>query len=148
MLRRSQPPLTNHSLPLVTHTGSATPADGPQAWPFPDEQINDPDDFSKETSEHRKAFLALRPRLRHLEVKFKLFTPAKVWITKNNVSKDFDDPEDLRLLLNSLQTLPMNTATRLQPQSLSMVTAIQSPQEPSQRDQNDTPRTFHPTEET
>ncbi|KAJ1213434.1 hypothetical protein NDU88_001071 [Pleurodeles waltl] len=35
-------------------------------------------DFSKETSERRKAFLALRPRLRQLEIKFGLFEPARM----------------------------------------------------------------------
>ncbi|KAJ1210102.1 hypothetical protein NDU88_005470 [Pleurodeles waltl] len=37
-------------------------------------------DFSKETSEHRKAFLALRPRLRQLEVKYGLPPPLS-WAT-------------------------------------------------------------------
>ncbi|KAJ1163295.1 hypothetical protein NDU88_003755 [Pleurodeles waltl] len=86
-------------------------------------------DFSKETSERRKAFLALCPRLRQLEVKFGLFEPVRMWITKNNVSKDFCDPEDLRLFLDSLQTRPMDMTILLQPQSLCMVTMINSPQE-------------------
>ncbi|KAJ1142705.1 hypothetical protein NDU88_009018 [Pleurodeles waltl] len=54
-----------------------------------DLQIRVTADFSKETSERRKAFLALRPRLGQLEIKFRLFEPARMWITKNNVSKDF-----------------------------------------------------------
>ncbi|KAJ1082371.1 hypothetical protein NDU88_002539 [Pleurodeles waltl] len=88
-------------------------------------------DFSKETSEHRKTFLALHPLLHELEVKFGLFEPARMWITKNNVSKDFYDPKDLHLFLDSLQTHPMDTATPLQPHSLSMATATRSPQHPA-----------------
>ncbi|KAJ1194319.1 hypothetical protein NDU88_003608 [Pleurodeles waltl] len=41
-------------------------------------------DFSKETVDRRRAFLSLRPRLRHLDVKFGLFEPARMWITKNH----------------------------------------------------------------
>ncbi|KAJ1200533.1 hypothetical protein NDU88_004356 [Pleurodeles waltl] len=53
-------------------------------------------DFSKEIAERRKAFLALRTRLRHLDVKFGLFEPARMTITKNGESQNFYDPEDLR----------------------------------------------------
>ncbi|KAJ1109926.1 hypothetical protein NDU88_007283 [Pleurodeles waltl] len=60
-------------------------------------------DFSKETSERRRAFLALRPYLRQLDVKNGLFELAKVWITKNRVSQDFYDPEDLQVFLDELQ---------------------------------------------
>ncbi|KAJ1142385.1 hypothetical protein NDU88_008711 [Pleurodeles waltl] len=56
-------------------------------------------DFSRETAERRRAFLSLRPRLRHLDVKFGLFEPARMWITKNGVSRTFYDPEDLRMFL-------------------------------------------------
>ncbi|KAJ1188882.1 hypothetical protein NDU88_005639 [Pleurodeles waltl] len=49
-------------------------------------------DFSKETSERRRAFLALRPHLRQLEVKYGMFDLARMWITKNDASKDFYDP--------------------------------------------------------
>ncbi|KAJ1211102.1 hypothetical protein NDU88_006463 [Pleurodeles waltl] len=48
-------------------------------------------DFSKETAERRKAFLSLRTRLRHLDVKFGLFEPARMWITKNGESRNFYD---------------------------------------------------------
>ncbi|KAJ1124008.1 hypothetical protein NDU88_002472 [Pleurodeles waltl] len=61
------------------------------------------DYFSKETSERRKAFLVLLPRLRQLDVKYGLFEPARMWITKNGVSKDFYDPRDLRVFLDGLQ---------------------------------------------
>ncbi|KAJ1097646.1 hypothetical protein NDU88_002763 [Pleurodeles waltl] len=52
-------------------------------------------DFSKETSDRCKAFLALRARLRQLEMKYGLFEPARMWVTNNGVSKDFYEPEDL-----------------------------------------------------
>ncbi|KAJ1181103.1 hypothetical protein NDU88_006313 [Pleurodeles waltl] len=46
-------------------------------------------DFSRETAERRRAFLSLRPRLHHLNVKFGLFKPARMWITKNGESQTF-----------------------------------------------------------
>ncbi|KAJ1099891.1 hypothetical protein NDU88_004984 [Pleurodeles waltl] len=68
-------------------------------------------DFSRETNERRKGFLALRPRMRQLEVKYGLFKPARLWVTKNGVFKDFCDPEDLQSFLDSLQPQSMDTAT-------------------------------------
>ncbi|KAJ1156674.1 hypothetical protein NDU88_009392 [Pleurodeles waltl] len=72
-------------------------------------------DYSKDTNERRKVFLALRPRLHQLEIKYGLFDPARMWITKNRVSKEFYDPEDLRLFLDSFQHQPMDTATSFWP---------------------------------
>ncbi|KAJ1090052.1 hypothetical protein NDU88_003192 [Pleurodeles waltl] len=46
-------------------------------------------DFSRETNERRKGFLALRPRMRQFEEKYGLFEPARLWITKNGVAKKF-----------------------------------------------------------
>ncbi|KAJ1211482.1 hypothetical protein NDU88_006842 [Pleurodeles waltl] len=66
-------------------------------------------DYSKETNERRKAFLALRPRLRKLEMKYGLFDPARMWVTKNGVSKDFYNPDKLRLFLDSFQSQPMDS---------------------------------------
>ncbi|KAJ1156850.1 hypothetical protein NDU88_009569 [Pleurodeles waltl] len=66
-------------------------------------------DYSKETNERRKAFLALRPRLRKLEMKYGLFDPARMWVTKNGVSKDFYNPDELRLFLDSFQSQPMDS---------------------------------------
>ncbi|KAJ1099702.1 hypothetical protein NDU88_004801 [Pleurodeles waltl] len=68
-------------------------------------------DFSKETAARRRAFLSLRPRLHHLDVKFGLFEPARMWITKNRESQTFYDPEDLRTFLEGLhdQTQSMET---------------------------------------
>ncbi|KAJ1124813.1 hypothetical protein NDU88_003262 [Pleurodeles waltl] len=68
-------------------------------------------DYSKETNERRKAFLALRPRLRQLEIKYGLFDPARMWATKNRVSKDFYNPEELSLFLDSFQSQPMDSAS-------------------------------------
>ncbi|KAJ1127249.1 hypothetical protein NDU88_005652 [Pleurodeles waltl] len=61
-------------------------------------------DYSKDTNERRKAFLALRTRLHQLEMKYGLFDPARMWVTKNGVSKYFYNPEDLRLFLDSFPT--------------------------------------------
>ncbi|KAJ1092322.1 hypothetical protein NDU88_005433 [Pleurodeles waltl] len=55
-------------------------------------------DFSKETNDHCKAFLSLRPRLHQLEVKYGLFEPARMWITENGQCQDFYDPEDSTVL--------------------------------------------------
>ncbi|KAJ1202739.1 hypothetical protein NDU88_006536 [Pleurodeles waltl] len=68
-------------------------------------------DFSKETSDRRRAFLSLCPRLRQLEVKYGLFDVARMWITKNGASKDFYDPEDLRSLLDGLSLTDCSTLT-------------------------------------
>ncbi|KAJ1182688.1 hypothetical protein NDU88_007872 [Pleurodeles waltl] len=75
-------------------------------------------DFSKETAERRRAFLSLRPRLHHLDVKFGLFEPARMWITKNGESRTFYDPEDLRTFLEGLHD-----------QTQSMETTAQTPQD-------------------
>ncbi|KAJ1198425.1 hypothetical protein NDU88_002266 [Pleurodeles waltl] len=69
-------------------------------------------DYSKETNERRKAFLALRPRLRKLEMKYGLFDPARMWVTKNGVSKDFYNPDELRLFLDSFQSQPMDSISK------------------------------------
>ncbi|KAJ1139899.1 hypothetical protein NDU88_006262 [Pleurodeles waltl] len=76
-------------------------------------------DYSKETNERRKAFLALRPRLRQLEMKYGLFDPARMWVTKNGVSKDFYNPEELRLFLDSFQSQPMDSASTNCPHDIS-----------------------------
>ncbi|KAJ1210062.1 hypothetical protein NDU88_005430 [Pleurodeles waltl] len=72
-------------------------------------------DFSKETNECLKAFLSLRPRLSQLEVKYVLFEPARMWITKNGQSQDFYDPEDLLLYLNDLMPKSMDTTPQTLP---------------------------------
>ncbi|KAJ1165491.1 hypothetical protein NDU88_005918 [Pleurodeles waltl] len=70
----------------------------------------------RDTNKRRKAFLALRPRLRQLEMKYGLFDPARMWVTKNGVSKDFYNPEDLRLFLDSFQHQTKDLATSNRPQ--------------------------------
>ncbi|KAJ1215294.1 hypothetical protein NDU88_002903 [Pleurodeles waltl] len=75
-------------------------------------------DFSKETADRRKAFLSFRTQLRRLEVKFALFEPARMWITKNGESRNFYDPEELRTFLEGLQDQNQSmemTAHPLQP---------------------------------
>ncbi|KAJ1137711.1 hypothetical protein NDU88_004109 [Pleurodeles waltl] len=81
-----------------------------------DLQIRMTADFSKEISDHRKAFLALRPCLRQLEIKSGLFELARIWITKNNVSNDFYDPTDLSLYLDSISDRSMDMSSRTLPQ--------------------------------
>ncbi|KAJ1108402.1 hypothetical protein NDU88_005778 [Pleurodeles waltl] len=68
-------------------------------------------DYSKETNDRRKAFLALRPRLRQLEIKYGLFDPARMWVTKNRVSKDFYNPEELQLFPDSFQPQSMDSTS-------------------------------------
>ncbi|KAJ1148472.1 hypothetical protein NDU88_001307 [Pleurodeles waltl] len=78
-------------------------------------------DFSKETADRRRAFLSLRAQLRRLDVKFGLFEPARMWITKNGESQNFYNPEDLRAFLESLQD-------QMQGQTQSMETTAQTAQ--------------------
>ncbi|KAJ1109727.1 hypothetical protein NDU88_007087 [Pleurodeles waltl] len=75
-------------------------------------------DFSEETNDSHKAFLALRPRLHQLKGKFGLFELARIWITKNGQSKDFYDPEDLRLFLDRLMTTAMDMTLSILPSEL------------------------------
>ncbi|KAJ1099425.1 hypothetical protein NDU88_004526 [Pleurodeles waltl] len=90
-------------MPPVTRTGRQLLQAARTHSPFRMEgyDIHITADYSKDTNERRKAFLALRPRLRQLEVKYGLFDPARMWVTKNGVFKDFYDPEDLRLFLDT-----------------------------------------------
>ncbi|KAJ1126056.1 hypothetical protein NDU88_004469 [Pleurodeles waltl] len=68
-------------------------------------------DYSKETNDRKKAFLALQPRLCQLEIKYSLFDPARMWVTKNGVSKDFYNPEELQLFLDSFQSQSMDSTS-------------------------------------
>ncbi|KAJ1129816.1 hypothetical protein NDU88_008181 [Pleurodeles waltl] len=81
--------------------------------PFRIDQHNIPitADYSKETNERRKAFLALRPRLHQLEMKYGLFDPTRMWVTKNGPSKDFYIPEELRLFLDSFLSQSMDSTS-------------------------------------
>ncbi|KAJ1123089.1 hypothetical protein NDU88_001562 [Pleurodeles waltl] len=51
-------------------------------------------DYSKDTNERRKAFLALRPRLRQLEMKYGLFDPARMWVTKTGYPRTSTTPKN------------------------------------------------------
>ncbi|KAJ1125508.1 hypothetical protein NDU88_003937 [Pleurodeles waltl] len=77
-------------------------------------------DFSKETADRRKAFLSFRTQLCRLDVKFGLFEPARMWITKNGESRNFYDPEGLRTFLEGLQdqTQSMETTRSQRTQTL------------------------------
>ncbi|KAJ1100254.1 hypothetical protein NDU88_005341 [Pleurodeles waltl] len=68
---------------------------------------------------NRKGLLTLCPRMRQLEVKYSLFEPARLWTTKNGVSKNFHDSEDLQMYLDSLQSLSMDTTDPDRPLSTS-----------------------------
>ncbi|KAJ1125953.1 hypothetical protein NDU88_004366 [Pleurodeles waltl] len=68
-------------------------------------------DYSRETNKCRKGFLVLGPKMRQLEVKYGLFEPARLWVTKNGVSKDFCDPGDLQIFLDGLKPQSMDTMT-------------------------------------
>ncbi|KAJ1171787.1 hypothetical protein NDU88_003645 [Pleurodeles waltl] len=87
-------------------------------------------DFSKEISERRRAFLALRPRLHQMAVKYGLFDPAQMWITKNCMSKVFYDPEDLHSFLDGLSLMDTSTPT--------------PPRDPMVADQNTLPQDLAP----
>ncbi|KAJ1113388.1 hypothetical protein NDU88_001634 [Pleurodeles waltl] len=85
-------------------------------------------DFSRLTNEKRKAFLALHPQLRNLDIKYGLFEPARMWITHNGKSRDFPKPEDLGSFLNSLDSHPMDTTSaHLDSDSLSAGDAFTTP---------------------
>ncbi|KAJ1177571.1 hypothetical protein NDU88_002824 [Pleurodeles waltl] len=57
--------------------------------------------FSRKTNECHKTFLSLWPDSTKLEVKYSLFEPVWMSITKDCKSKNVFDPEDLRLFLYS-----------------------------------------------
>ncbi|KAJ1155904.1 hypothetical protein NDU88_008629 [Pleurodeles waltl] len=63
---------------------------------------------SPETNEKRKALLALRPQLHHLNIKFGLFELARMWVTLDGKSRDFFEPMDLCSFLDGLSIEPMD----------------------------------------
>ncbi|KAJ1125952.1 hypothetical protein NDU88_004365 [Pleurodeles waltl] len=65
-------------------------------------------DFAKETNEKRKAFLALRRQLRHLNIKFRLLELARMWIPVNGKSRVFFATRDHHSLLYNVSVLPMD----------------------------------------
>ncbi|KAJ1118152.1 hypothetical protein NDU88_006347 [Pleurodeles waltl] len=50
-------------------------------------EIRVAEDCSRVTSKKQKAFLALQPQLRKLDIKFGLFEPARMWITHGGLLK-------------------------------------------------------------
>ncbi|KAJ1115530.1 hypothetical protein NDU88_003754 [Pleurodeles waltl] len=53
------------------------------------------EDFFRKTNENRRAFLALRPQLRDMNIKFGLFEPACMWIMQDGISRDLFMPAAL-----------------------------------------------------
>ncbi|KAJ1113250.1 hypothetical protein NDU88_001504 [Pleurodeles waltl] len=52
-----------------------------------------------------------------------------MWVTKNGVSQDFYDPEDIRSFLDGL--LPMDTSTPIPPQDSPVTDQNALPQDPT-----------------
>ncbi|KAJ1216181.1 hypothetical protein NDU88_003787 [Pleurodeles waltl] len=61
-----------------------------------------------------------------LDVKYVLFEPARMWITKNGESRDFYDQEDLQVFLEGLQnqTQSMDTVTPIHPYMLGPLSSV------------------------
>ncbi|KAJ1130872.1 hypothetical protein NDU88_009217 [Pleurodeles waltl] len=55
-----------------------------------------------------RACLALRPPLSKLGIRFRLFEPSRMWITRDSSSRDFFNPGALRLFLDSLSDQAMD----------------------------------------
>ncbi|KAJ1134862.1 hypothetical protein NDU88_001308 [Pleurodeles waltl] len=107
-------------MPVAPCADPSTIAGGQSPFRLDDLEVRLTANFSKETSNRGRAFLALRPRLHQLDVKYGLFEPARVWITKNGVSRDFFDPDDLQVFLEGLpnQTQSTDTASPIRSQDL------------------------------
>ncbi|KAJ1079976.1 hypothetical protein NDU88_000198 [Pleurodeles waltl] len=65
-------------------------------------------DFSRQTNEKRKSFLALRPQLHHLNIKFGLVKSTRMRIMIDGKSRDFFEPTDLCSFSDGLSTQPMD----------------------------------------
>ncbi|KAJ1191582.1 hypothetical protein NDU88_000898 [Pleurodeles waltl] len=97
---------------MAEHDSKSTQSHAFQHHSKQETQVRITADFSKETNDRRKAFLSLIPRLRQLDVKYGLFNPAR--ITKGRTSRDFYEPEDLRLFLDTLSPRVMDTTPMTQ----------------------------------
>ncbi|KAJ1139176.1 hypothetical protein NDU88_005553 [Pleurodeles waltl] len=51
-------------------------------------------------------------------MKYGLFDSARMWVTKNGVSKDFYNPEELRLFLDSFQSQPRDSTNSIRPHNI------------------------------
>ncbi|KAJ1116191.1 hypothetical protein NDU88_004409 [Pleurodeles waltl] len=91
-------------MPTLSWTGLPTPYVAHSHGPFRTKgyEVQIAAEFLKETNDRCKTLLLLRPQLCQLDVKYGLFELTQMWITKNGKSKEFYDPEDLRLSLESL----------------------------------------------
>ncbi|KAJ1164149.1 hypothetical protein NDU88_004594 [Pleurodeles waltl] len=88
---------------------TATPAHGP--YDFEGRELWIAPGFSQDTNDKRRGFLALRTQLQQMDIKFGLFEPASMWITKNGTSKHFYDPQALHCFLNDLLQQPMDPSS-------------------------------------
>ncbi|KAJ1197676.1 hypothetical protein NDU88_001532 [Pleurodeles waltl] len=59
---------------------------------YTDRELRMAPDFSRDTKERQREFLKLSPQCRQLDMKFGLFEPASMMVTKGGKSKDFLDP--------------------------------------------------------
>ncbi|KAJ1164813.1 hypothetical protein NDU88_005247 [Pleurodeles waltl] len=81
------------------------------SYRYEDRELRMAPDFSRDINEKQRAFLALRPQLLQLDIKFGLFKPAQMIITKDGKSKDFLDAEALRQSLDNLLPQPMDSSS-------------------------------------
>ncbi|KAJ1206490.1 hypothetical protein NDU88_001895 [Pleurodeles waltl] len=81
-------------MPTATCSDPTTPSSSakPQTLPMERHDIRITADYSKDTNERRKAFLALRPRLRQLEMKYGLSTERECGSPKMEYPKTFMIP--------------------------------------------------------
>ncbi|KAJ1100927.1 hypothetical protein NDU88_006002 [Pleurodeles waltl] len=68
-------------------------------------------DFLCEANKRRKAFLAVRFQLHKISIKFELFNPAMMWISKDRRDEDFCDLDALCLFLDCLAEQVMDLTT-------------------------------------
>ena len=66
-------------------------------------------DFSAETNAKRKRFLNLRNRLKARDIRYGLLEPARMIITINDRTREFEEPEELEEFLDALETTEMET---------------------------------------
>ncbi|KAJ1143766.1 hypothetical protein NDU88_010071 [Pleurodeles waltl] len=90
----------------VRHLLTAARAHGP--YDFEDWELQSAPDFSRDTNDKQRECLALQPQLRQMNIKFGLFEPARMWITKDGKYKDFYDLQALRQFLDNLLQQPMH----------------------------------------
>ncbi|KAJ1149759.1 hypothetical protein NDU88_002564 [Pleurodeles waltl] len=80
-------------------------------YDFEGRELRMASDFSWDTNDKQRAFLPLRPQFHQMDIKFGLFEPACMWITKAGKAKDFYDPQALRQFLDDLLQQPMDSSS-------------------------------------